>query len=283
MIIEKKQCNVCGCTEYKKRTGKVRDQEKLLIYECINCGLVFLSSFDHITDKYYEESNMHGNIVVPEQLLKETFEDDNRRFRFLKDITKGKKVLDFGCGYGGFLKYTKDIADEVYGIEIEEAAREFCMKQGINIISMEDNRKFDVITMFHVIEHLLNPLEIVQQLKERLNEGGIMIIETPNSNDALLTLYKSKAFSNFTYWGCHVYLYNEKNLIELGKQAGLRVKFAKQIQRYSLVNHLYWLSQEKPGGHKIWEQLNDEKMNELYAEKLDKLGVCDTVIIGFEK
>lgn len=283
MTAENKQCNICGCTEYKKRSGEVRDHKELQIYECTNCGLVFLSSFSHITDKYYAESNMHQGVIVPEQLLKQTFEDDDRRFRFLKDITKGKKVLDFGCGYGGFLKYTKEIADEVYGLEIEEAASEYCQKQGINIISLEDDYKFDVITMFHVIEHLLNPLDILQQLKEKLNEGGIIIIETPNSNDALLTLYESTAFSKFTYWGCHVYLYNEKNLIELGVQSGMKLKFAKQVQRYPLANHLYWLSQGKPGGHKIWQQINDEKLNQLYAEKLGELGTCDTIIIGLEK
>jgi len=55
-----------------------------------------------------------------------------------------------------------------------------------------------------------------------------------------------------TYWKCHIYLYTMDTLRLLATKAGLQVKFMRQVQRYPLENHLYWLSQGKPGGHFKW-------------------------------
>jgi 2-polyprenyl-3-methyl-5-hydroxy-6-metoxy-1,4-benzoquinol methylase len=64
----------------------------------------------------------------------------------------------------------------------------------------KEGKKFHSITAFHVIEHLKNLKEILKNLTERLHEDGEIIIEVPNSDDALLTLYDSNDFQNFTYW-----------------------------------------------------------------------------------
>ena len=69
-----------------------------------------------------------------------------------------------------------------------------------------------------------------------------MILEVPNSDDALLTLYESKDFQNFTYWSQHLFLFNTKTMAELIEQTGLKLNGIKHIQRYPLSNHMYWLS-----------------------------------------
>ena len=60
MLVDGKKCYLCGGTEFNKRPGSVRDNLELEILECASCGLVFLSSFDHIKDAFYENSEMHG-------------------------------------------------------------------------------------------------------------------------------------------------------------------------------------------------------------------------------
>jgi len=55
-----KKCYLCSGTKFKKRPGSVRDRPELKVFECDSCGLVFLSSFDHIGDRFYENSGMHG-------------------------------------------------------------------------------------------------------------------------------------------------------------------------------------------------------------------------------
>ena len=156
-------------------------------------------------------------------------------------------------------------------------------------ISLENNldninEKFDIITSFHVIEHIKEPLKILDKLKNLLEDNGRLIIEVPNANDALLTIYENEAFSNFTYWSCHLYLYTHHTLNLLAKQAGFEVEFIKHIQRYPLSNHLYWLSKNKPGGHEKWGNFFDSKeLNSAYENQLASLGATDTIIACLKK
>jgi len=63
----RKECYLCGGTEFNKRPGSVRDRPELDVFECASCGLVFLSSFDHIGDRFYEDSEMHGEDALDVQ------------------------------------------------------------------------------------------------------------------------------------------------------------------------------------------------------------------------
>ena len=107
--MKNKRCYLCFGMSFFK-TGKVRDNSKLKVLECKNCSLVFLSSFSHIQEMHYENSGMHvdKNYSIKEW-LKETKNDDIRRYNFIKNKIKNKIVLDFGCGIGGFLAIAKRV------------------------------------------------------------------------------------------------------------------------------------------------------------------------------
>lgn len=278
-------CNLCKSKDFKKRNGTVRDNKNLEIFECTDCGLVFLSENNHIDENFYENSNMHQSFDFY-KWRNETLVDDTRRFEFLKSSLINKKVLDFGSGNGGFLKLTKNISKEVLGVELEKAIIPFYKEEDIPFENNLDNinEKFDIITSFHVIEHIKEPLKILDKLKNLLKDNGRLIIEVPNANDALLTIYENEAFSNFTYWSCHLYLYTQHTLNLLAKQAGFEVEFIKHIQRYPLSNHLYWLSKNKPGGHEKWGNFFDSKeLNSAYENQLASLGATDTIIASLKK
>ena len=282
-------CYLCKSDKYCKRAGSVRDNSNLDILECGNCGLVYLSSLDHIQDEHYEESGMHGDEAPNiDNWLKETEFDDKRRYDFVKEKITNKNVLDFGCGAGGFLEMAKQSAMSVSGIELERALQSSFQERKLNIFSnlneaQEKNEKYDIITAFHVVEHLQNPKDILMELSQLLEEGGEMIVEVPNSDDALLTLYENKAFQNFTYWSQHLYLFNQKTLSELVKQAGLRLDWIKHVQRYPLSNHLYWLANGKPGGHSKLGFMNNKILDAEYENELASLGMTDTIIAGISK
>ncbi len=140
--------------------------------------------------------------------------------------------------------------------------------------------KFDVITLFHVLEHLPDPRSELTNMSKKLAKQGQIIIEVPNASDALLTLYQSKEFSNFTYWSCHLFLFTNETLAELCTQAGLSVKYIKQIQRYPLSNHLHWLAKGRAGGHKIWGFIDSPELSRQYEAQLSSIGLCDTIIAG---
>jgi 2-polyprenyl-3-methyl-5-hydroxy-6-metoxy-1,4-benzoquinol methylase len=250
--------------------------------ECPTCGLVFLSSFDHITDQYYEDSKMHeaGTSIDIDTWAKTTTIDDNRRFKTYSEMIANKDILDFGCGTGEFLKLARNIAKYVYGIEPEKRLKAHFEENNLKIYTDINNfdKTVDYIFMFHVLEHIKDPITILNGLKGKIKAGGKIIVEVPNADDALLTLYKCKAFECFTYWSPHLYLYNANTLPILAKKAGLSVLCIKQIQRYPLSNHLYWLSKEKPAGHIVWNFLNNHDLVKSYENALATIGKCDTIV-----
>jgi hypothetical protein len=111
---------------------------------------------------------------------------------------------------------------------------------------------------------LQDPRKILAELGDLLGPKARLIVEVPSADDALLTLYDCDAFQRFTYWSQHLFLFNASTLMLLAKQAGLRVIATQHYQRYPLSNHLYWLSQGKPGGHQLWSFLDTTELSQAY-------------------
>jgi len=294
MINEKinhpEKCYLCGGTKFKKRPGSVRDRLELKVFKCVSCGLVFLSSFDHIKEGFYENSEMHGKDVLDIQAwVRETEWDAERRFQYLKSALPNQRLLDFGCGTGGFLLKARNLAATAHGIELETRLKNhykshsFTVFQNLSEIPSDVRERYDIITMFHVLEHIPDPKSILVELSEILAVGGQIIVEVPNADDALLTLYQCKPFSNFTYWSCHLFLFTVKTLKMLFSQINLKVNYIKQIQRYPLPNHLYWLANGKPSGHQKWHFLNSPELHAAYEKQLAAIGKCDTILASISR
>ena len=149
--------------------------------------------------------------------------------------------------------------------------------------TFERGGDYDTITMFHVLEHIPDPKLILGELSEMLADNGQIIVEVPNADDALLALYKSEPFSCFTYWSCHLFLYTAKTLQMLFDQMELKVNYIKQIQRYPLSNHLFWLANGKPGGHQKWYFLNSPELHAAYEKQLTAIGKCDTILASVSR
>ena len=291
MMTDVKKCYLCGNTEFNTRPGSVRDNASLEVLECSSCGLVFLSSFDHIKEDFYENSDMHGEEMLDiEAWLKETAWDDERRFQYLKAVLPNRRLLDFGCGAGGFLLNAQELAATTHGVEPEIRLSNHYQSHGLTVFqNLSDistdirGGGYDIITMFHVLEHIPDSKAILDELSELLADNGQIIVEVPNADDVLLTMYNNKPFSHFTYWSCHLFLYTAKTLQILFDQMSLKVNYIKQIQRYPLSNHLYWLANGKPGGHQKWHFLDSPELRAAYEKQLAAIGKCDTIMASISK
>ena len=119
-------CYLCHSVNFFERPGSVRDNSDLNILECQNCGLVQLSSQEHLKAGHYENSRMHGPDPEPMEVWeRNTAEDDQRRFEMLQAFLPNKRVLDFGCGNGGFLSRVSDLAQKATGVELEKRVQEY--------------------------------------------------------------------------------------------------------------------------------------------------------------
>jgi len=230
---------------------------------------------------------MHGgDLLGIEEWLRETSMDDERRLTQLRSKITNRRLLDVGCGVGGFLSSARVHASEAVGVEPELRLAAHHKDAGLTVkhsISEIVDSSFDVITLFHVLEHIPDPRAMLKELGALLPVGGDaeIIVEVPSSSDALLTVYESEPFSHFTYWSCHLNLFNEHTLRRVATQAGLRVNVISQIQRYPLSNHLHWLSKGAPGGHRLWSLIDSPELDAAYAASLARIGACDTLFASF--
>ena len=283
-------CRLCGEISFPRK-GNIRTKKKILankILECSNCGFVFLNNDSHISDYHYEESLMHDFIEPLEDSRSSSKEDDLRRFTMLETDIRNKNLLEVGCGNGGFLKLAQKSAKTIQGIEPEKKYHEFFTLEQLNIDPslLDAGQKIeavDVVVSFHVIEHVKDPLAFLTQILELLKVNGKLFIETPNSNDALIKLYDSTAFQDFTYWDNHLILFNNKSFEHmLNKIEGITYK-SIPVQRYGVANHLHWLSTGKPGGHQHWSFLETELIRSEYMKNLSELLMNDTLFYVITK
>jgi SAM-dependent methyltransferase len=287
-MAEIKKCRLCSSTQFQERKGQIRSSITIKankILECTNCSFVFLNDDSHIEDTHYENSLMHNEIKTLENWRDETKDDDLRRFNSLKSAIIGKKILEVGAGNCGFIKLSSQIANEVYAVEPEKIFYNEFKLENVKIFSNTDslNTKFDSVFAFHVIEHVKDPIGFVLDLLSLCKLGGKVYIETPNSNDALITLYNSNSFQNFTYWDNHLVLFNNKSFEYLcDKISGIKYE-SIAVQRYNISNHLYWLASGKPGGHKVWNFLNNEVIEDQYKNILSEFGANDTLFYEISK
>lgn len=107
-----------------------------------------------------------------------------------KLINKKGTILEIGCGAGKLLLDCKKLGHSVFGIEPDPKARKVSLSKGLQVKdgtaeNLPDRLQevyFDVIVMKHVLEHCLDPMLALSNLKKLLKPGGIFICEVPNNN-----------------------------------------------------------------------------------------------------
>jgi len=273
-----------------KLSNSTRDK-KIPVFQDTKSKVIFLGQYK-TNHQYYKAIKYNDNERILEKKNKKialikTFqgnikapviEDDKRRVIQHGDILKNKKILDFGCGWGGFLKKTKK-AKSLTGIELREECI-FYIKKNIKKIHISDNlnnldKKYNIITMFHVLEHIPYQIETLKKLKTKLLKNGKIIIEVPSANDFLLKL---DDFKKFTYWSEHLILHTENSLRKILKVSGFKKIIIKYYQRYNFSNHLGWFIKRMPGGHNFFKNISDNKINKDYNDYLIRKKNTDTLI-----
>lgn len=260
----------------------VRDRYDISVLQDPLTEVLILSSEAHISLQYYQDkpelpgTPIRGDVVVIPKLP-----DDIRRAEEFGRLIRNKRWLDFGCGLGGLLDELGGQTQSAVGLEPAEERAAIATRKGHTVVSNLNEvprDALDIITLFHVFEHLTTPLEMLAQIKERLVPGGKVLIEVPHARDALFTLYDSEPFKRFTFWSEHLILHTRQSLGILLKQAGFTQIEIAGKQRYPVANHLHWLARQKPGGQDAWPMLNSPTLDSAYETALAGIDRTDTLI-----
>lgn len=139
--------------------------------------------------------------------------------------TSTKKLLDVGCGTGDFLAAAKRDGWNVYGVEPSKVARDVSSRK--NIIALEElsflkEDNFDVITLWHVLEHVPNLFSYIETLKKKLKPNGVLVIAVPNYKSFDARYYKD-------YWAAydvprHLWHFSQQSIKSLFSEQGMHVQ-----------------------------------------------------------
>ena len=185
-------------------TGYSIDESKII--KCDSCSLVRLSLFSsEYDDSLYSYYESYASYIKSDEWKERSRLNASNLIIFLKDISKNYiindlnpkvSLLDFGCGLGSTLSAGEKLGWDVMGIEMSRFCIDYCNESGFNVLSdlskIPLDQKFDIITLFDVIEHVPNPLDIFNALRARLNTNGVLIITCPNWNSLERYLFGSR-------------------------------------------------------------------------------------------
>jgi 2-polyprenyl-3-methyl-5-hydroxy-6-metoxy-1,4-benzoquinol methylase len=139
--------------------------------------------------KYYKSENYISHTDSKKSLLDKVYQivkniTLKRKLNLINSFkTSSKNILDVGAGTGDFLKICRNNSWNVYGTEPSLGARNIAAKKAVILqedLSKIKNQKFDVITLWHVLEHVEDLQDYISKLNHLLSEEGRLLIAVPN-------------------------------------------------------------------------------------------------------
>lgn len=238
-----KNCLICDSTCFEEHlTSKdfSVSNENFTILKCKNCNFHFTNPRPkneelaryYISDHYISHNNTRKNLFEKVYQLVRRIAIKGKYNLISRFIKKGR-ILDIGCGTGDFLNKCKTEKWETKGIEPSEIARkQAVVNYNLDVEESIDLRdikgEFDVITLWHVLEHVTELNTTVSELKRLLSTHGKAIIAVPNLESFDASYYKK-------YWAAydlpiHLYHFSKESIIKLFKKHGFSLRKTKGMK-----------------------------------------------------
>ncbi len=252
--------------------------------------VIFLK--EALEQRFYTQAGDGGDLEGDEHLVhtlddvvvrSKKLKDENRRFEQFMHFIKGKSICDFGTGHGLFLDLCVGVASQVSGVELRQGCINDIHRRLGDGVSVKPSFKdfeqpFDLVSMFHVLEHLEDQQAHLNSAYEALKSGGVIILEVPHAEDFLIERMALEAFYDFGFWSEHLILHTRSTIHYFLQAAGFVDIKINPFQRYGYANHLHWLHHGKPGGHEVYKDIPTEDFDQSYREFLCQRNWSDTLI-----
>lgn len=187
-------CPICGCPELQEVlecTDHFLTGEKFSLLHCTECLVRITKPQPPPSEifNYYKSEDYVSHSDTKKGLINFAYQQVKAitlrsKIRLIRKWSSAIRLLDFGCGTGDFLSFAKQQGYHTTGLEPDESARNFALDKGLEVHHPEwiktQSSTFDIITMWHVLEHTYDPLDTLLHLKSQLNPGGIIIVAVPN-------------------------------------------------------------------------------------------------------
>lgn len=216
LIMNKDKCPLCG----KKAEDNLSGLRNY--YYCTNCALGWMKKFPKAV---YDATYYEGKSGLAQKL----FGPIANMFYSIRSMYagEGKKKLwiDVGAGDGGYLRTVP--SEKKLGVEVSKAGRKIMEKNGIKTMSNNDflkanNLKADVISFWHVLEHVDKPMEYLKAARRNLSKNGVIVIGIPNIRSLEFKVFKK-------YWfhlvpDFHLWHFSIKSMKKTLEATGYEIK-----------------------------------------------------------
>lgn len=225
-------CPICGNSKFSpflKTKDYTLTREEFSLVECSTCKLVITSPRPKNEDLgTYYQSNDYISHTSKANSLADTLYLIARKFtlqskRKLANSLQPSKgnLLDIGCGTGDFLQSCATAGWNTSGVEPNPSASRLAKQKGIETFESIDQVKgtFQLITLWHVLEHVPDPNETLIKIRELLAPNGVLLIAVPNHSSVDGKKYKA-------FWAGfdvprHLWHFNQQNMDQLLRKHNL--------------------------------------------------------------
>lgn len=239
------KCLVCGSSQFEPFLvckDYTVSQENFNIVSCKSCGFKFTNPRpeNSVIGDYYkaEEYVSHSNTtkgVVNKLYHSVRNYTLKQKLKLISSYVSRGTMLDYGCGTGMFLNVCKNDGWETYGMEPDDNARKMSIEKGLDVFSDKDkvsdriaDKKFNAITLWHVLEHVTDMEATLSFFKSKLNNDGVLIIAVPNHVSYDAQYYKE-------FWAAydvprHLHHFDINSMTSLVEKAGFKFKESKPMK-----------------------------------------------------
>ena len=242
-----------NCSSTSNKTKLV--EPPFHVVQCRNCYLVYLGNppdQNTLYDGYYDASNFSAGdyaINSSDAALAEMYAINAQRLEWIRKLKATGRLLDVGCGRGYFIKTAAANGFAASGIEISARAVDFArnrMKVEAEAKTLEElqdtSARFEVITLWHVLEHFHDPFEALGRVRLLLTSSGVCVIEVPNWHSLKFLLSRNK-WRGGNHPRYHRSFFTSTTLARAFDQSGF-TRWQRMQVSYRLPgqNDFYWFS-----------------------------------------
>jgi 2-polyprenyl-3-methyl-5-hydroxy-6-metoxy-1,4-benzoquinol methylase len=257
-------CPICNATErsdYLKVEDFSTSQEEFTISQCKSCGFLFTNPIpdENEIDKYYDNPNYISHTNSSTGLFGSVYQFLRKRalrkkLGWIEAHMPSGTLVDYGSGTGEFINHCMANGWRAHGYEISESARNMAKTnydidvRHPNAFSDLEDQSVDVISLWHVLEHLPDLKHTIERMSQKLKVGGLLVLALPNPES-----WDAQKYGR--YWAAwdvpiHFYHFKKQDIKRLAEQTGLSI--VDVINMPFDAYYVSLLSEEYKTGSKNW-------------------------------
>lgn len=253
-------CIICKKNGLDLYNNVIRKHETDIyrVIKCDSCNHIQLFPNNYDVKHYYDDDSQDIEALRISNRNSNEWRDmvktqAKRRLEILENITSVNScnIIDIGGGYGDFVELLSNKYPDTFVTVLEPGVTRITTHSPTNLIkinklmdtqfSEQYKETFDVVTSFHVLEHVLEPNLFIQNCYRLLKPGGLLYIEVPNQDNDLINL--SENYRNtIWYMKAHISYFTIEVIENILKELEIKNYMFNGFERYDYLNYVNWIT-----------------------------------------